>query len=268
MKFDLHTHHERCGHAQGSLREYVEAAIANGLAMIGLSDHSPLFAETEDQPYKGRTMAKSSFPAYVKEMLQLKQEYQDRIEVLAGVESDYFPEHERLYRDIYASYPLDYVIGSVHYMNGSHIFAARRWEDADEEELLRDKITYLQLIQQSARSGLFQILGHIDAIKKNIPAFASIETPALDETLKVIAEHDVAIEVNTSGTYNRCAGWFPDDDILQRACFYGIKVTFGSDAHVPDRVGDQWEQVRQRLREIGFREWAVFRQRKRMLLPL
>ncbi|SHF28944.1 PHP domain-containing protein [Seinonella peptonophila] len=40
MKFDLHTHHNRCGHAYGKIEEYIEAAIRKGLQMIGISDHS------------------------------------------------------------------------------------------------------------------------------------------------------------------------------------------------------------------------------------
>ena len=84
----------------------------------------------------------------------------------------------------------------------------------------------------------------------------------------MISEYDIAIEVNTSGKTKLVGGWYPSDEILERALFYGVKVTFGSDAHVPSRVGDEWEQVRQRLREIGYKEWAYFRQRKRYLTAL
>lgn len=40
MKFDLHTHHFRCGHADGNIRDYIEAGIQSGLQAIGISDHS------------------------------------------------------------------------------------------------------------------------------------------------------------------------------------------------------------------------------------
>lgn len=35
IPFDLHTHHQRCGHARGNIRDYIEAANRNGLGMIG-----------------------------------------------------------------------------------------------------------------------------------------------------------------------------------------------------------------------------------------
>lgn len=268
MKFDFHTHHERCGHAEGQIRDYIEKAIEHGLQMIGISDHSPFFGDEEDHPMPAIAMAQSELPAYIEEVLRLKEEYQDRIEVLLGMESDFFPEHAETYRRIYSHHPFDYIIGSVHVSNGRSIFNQKRWEGLSEAQMVREKEIYYDLIQQSARSGMFDILGHIDAMKTNFPDFARIDTIAVDETLKVIAECDVAIEVNTSGTIKLCAEWHPTHAILERALFHGVKITFGSDAHIPERVGDEWDDVRARLKEIGFKEWAIFRKRQREMIAL
>ena len=114
MAFDLHTHHNRCGHADGSLRDYVEAALAAGLETIGFSDHSPFFGEPEDHHRPWVAMAKSDFRRYLAEAAALREEYRGRIEILIGVESDFFPEHAGIYGSVYANTDLDYVIGSVH----------------------------------------------------------------------------------------------------------------------------------------------------------
>ncbi|GGE30103.1 histidinol-phosphatase [Pullulanibacillus camelliae] len=268
MVFDFHTHHERCGHATGRIQEYIEQAIAKGLQYIGISDHSPYFAEEEDHARPGLTMAKSDFPLYIEEVLQLKERYKSKIEVLLGVESDFFPEHASLYNTIYQHYPLDYIIGSVHFVNGKSIFDKQRWKGLSATDRLREKEDYYALIQQSAKSGMFDILGHIDAMKGYYPEFSEIETDVVDQTLKVIADCDVAIEINTSGKNKDCGGWYPSQQILERACYYHVIPTFGSDAHVPERVGDEWEEVRNQLKYIGFTEWAIFQKRKRILLPL
>lgn len=266
--FDFHTHHDRCGHARGTIRDYVEAAIANGLDMIGISDHSPHFYSEEEQLYPGITMAKSEFKHYVDEVLQLKEEYKDRIEILLGVESDFFPEHIEVYREQYKKYPFDYIIGSVHFVDGVNIFKKGRWDGLTDEQKIKTKETYYELIQQSAKSGLFQILGHIDAMKGFYPEFSAIQTDAIEHTLKIAAEHDLAIEINTSGKTKDCGGWYPADDILERALHYGVDVTFGSDAHVPERVGDDFELVQQKLKEIGFDKWCFFRQKQKFYAPL
>ena len=268
LKFDYHTHHYRCGHARGKIRDYIEAAIKGGLDMIGISDHSPYFASEEDQLHPHIAMGKSSFSEYVSEVLQLKEEYKGKIDVLLGVESDFFPEHINIYRQQLEQYPFDYIIGSVHTVNDISIFNRTRWDGLTEREKIETKETYFHLIEQSAKSGLFQILGHIDAMKGFYPAFCSIQTDAVEQTLKVIGEHDIAIEINTSGSTKDCGGWYPSDEILEKGLHYGVNVTFGSDAHDAERVGDDFELVRKRLKEIGYKEWAYFKEKKMYLDPL
>jgi histidinol-phosphatase (PHP family) len=268
MKFDLHTHHERCGHAVDTIRDYVEAGIKHGLQAIGISDHSPFFARKEDHAEPYIAMAKSEFSNYVEEVLRLKEAYKNKIEVLLGVESDFFPEHADVYRAVYDKYPFDYIIGSVHQTNGVSIFNKNRWKGLSEAEKVAVKETYYDQIRQSAQSGMFQILGHIDAMKGFYPSFSSIQTKAVEDTLKMIGECGLAIEINTSGNTKDCGGWYPSDDILELALHYGVEVTFGSDAHKPSRVGDEWEQVNKRLKEIGFREWVFFRQKQKVVVLL
>lgn len=268
MKFDLHTHHTRCGHAKGQIRDYIEAAIAGGLSAIGISDHSPYFANKEDHPQPSIAMPKSEFPLYVQEVLSLKREYEGKIDVLLGVESDFFPEHAELYLQEYKKYPFDYIIGSVHLSGGVSIFNRNRWKKLNDKQKVEHKEEYYNLIQQSARKKMFHILGHIDAMKGFYPEFSDIKTPKVNETLEVIAECDVAIEINTSGKTKACGGWYPSDEILERALYYGVEVTFGSDAHEPARVGDEWELVSKRLKEIGFKQWVYFKNQQKQVVPL
>ncbi|WP_407270353.1 histidinol-phosphatase [Radiobacillus sp. PE A8.2] len=268
MKFDLHTHHERCGHAIGTIEDYVKQAIDYGMGYIGISDHSPYFYSEEEQLYPGIAMGKSEFANYINEVLRLKQKYQDKIHVLLGVESDFFPDHINLYGEIYANHAFDYIIGSVHYVDDVNIFKKGRWDNLTSRQRVQLKENYYALIEESAKSGLFQILGHIDAMKGFYPAFSQIETNVIDHTLQIIGQSDVAIEINTSGKTKDCGGWYPADDILERALFHNVKVTFGSDAHTPERIGEDFDAVRHRLKEIGYKEWAYFVQKERYMTGL
>ncbi|MCM3338994.1 histidinol-phosphatase [Paenibacillus sp. MER TA 81-3] len=269
MKFDLHTHHFRCGHADGNIRDYIEAGIKHRLHVIGISDHTPYFGSDEEQPFPNIAMAKGELSNYVDEVLQLKQEYAGRIDVLLGIESDFFPEYAELYREVLSRYPFDYIIGSVHNTSGVSIFNKNRWKNLSTERKVAEKRVYYELIQDSARSGMFHILGHIDAMKGNYPAFSEIEAwDVIDDTLKVISECKVAIEINTSGKTKLSGGWYPSDEILERALHFGVDVTFGSDAHIPSRVGDEWEEVRTRLKDIGFTRWVYYKEKQKHEVPL
>ncbi|MEB1807959.1 MAG: histidinol-phosphatase [Bacillaceae bacterium] len=266
--FDLHTHHERCGHAEGTIEAYIQAAIEKDLEVIGIADHAPYFHKNEDHPSPGITMAKSDFPNYVNEVLSLKEKYSNKIQVLLGIECDFFPGQMDNYKKELQKYPFDYIIGSVHFVENISIFKKDRFEGLTEEQKRQTKEEYYRLIELSARSGMFQVLGHIDAMKGFYPEFSQIETEAIEKTLPILAESDLAIEINTSGKTKDAGGWYPSDEILERARYYNVQVTFGSDAHTPDRVGDEFNLVKQRLKEIGFKEWVYFVGKKRQSVKL
>lgn len=269
MKFDLHTHHYRCGHADGTIEDYIKAGIDAGLQVIGISDHSPYFGHEEEQPFPKIAMARSELNHYIEEVLRLKAKYEGKIDVLLGMESDYFPELFQAYRNAYANLPFDYLIGSVHQISGVSIFNRNRWKHLNEEQQIEEKRLYYKTIADSARTGVFQILGHIDAMKGYYPAFSDLPAQdTVDETLRVIADCGVAIEINTSGKTKDVGGWYPSQAILERALHYGVEVTFGSDAHVPSRVGDDWELVRAKLMEIGFKHWVYYKNKKRIEVSL
>ncbi|AIQ73100.1 MULTISPECIES: histidinol-phosphatase HisJ family protein [Paenibacillus] len=263
MKFDYHTHHNRCGHATGTVRDYVIAAIEKGLQVIGISDHTPAFALEEDLPWPGGAMAKSEFPAYVDEVLALKKEFAGQIDVMLGIEADFLPDSLDIYRSVIASYPFDYVIGSIHNFGGISIYDGEYWDGLDQAGKLATKNLYYDYVSQSAKSGLYDILGHVDALKRYFPGYSGLWTEALDFTLQTVAASDVVLEINTSD--DNCV---PDTAFLERALFHGVKVTIGSDAHEPERVGDQFEEVRKNLQAIGYREWATFHKRVRTMVSL
>jgi histidinol-phosphatase (PHP family) len=89
IRVDYHTHNVRCGHAQGQIEDYIRAAITKGLTDVGISDHSPIYWQDGNDPMPTIAMAKDELDGYVAEVLRLKDQYADRINVRLGLESDY-----------------------------------------------------------------------------------------------------------------------------------------------------------------------------------
>lgn len=266
MFVDYHTHHYRCGHAQGQLEEYVEAAIAANLDEIGLSDHSPIYHLGDDpHPRPGTAMSQHELPAYMADIQAIRERFADRIVVRLGVESDYVLGWDQHYRALWQQYPLDYVIGSVHWLDRWSIFSPRLPEGRSAADVYSE---YLRTTQAAARSGAYDIIGHLDCLKTagHIPDLSI--TPLLDETVQVLAECNVAIELNTSGWRKSIAECYPRPELLERCHHYGVPVTLGSDAHRPVDVAGRFADAVALLREIGYREIATFAQRKRRMVPL
>ncbi len=250
IRFDYHSHHQRCGHAAGEMADYIEAAKALGLAEFGVSDHCPPFFFEGDDPTPQTSMAKSELPGYVAEATALKERYAGQIAVKVGIEADFVEGWEEAYRDVLAAHPFDYVLGSVHWVGGSHIFDRTRWEREDAQATYTD---YYRLVTLAARSGLFDILSHLTAIEAYGPPLGDALARRLYPPLvEAVAAAGMAVEVNTSG-FRKMGGEdpFPNRRMLRLLAGAGVPLTFGSDAHRPDEVGYARGRVEVLLRDLG-----------------
>lgn len=264
MLVDYHTHHYRCGHASGTLEDVVKSALARGLTEIGLSDHSPIYHFDEPQPFPNTAMHPDELPRYVDEMLELRERYAGRIAVRLGIESDYILGWDDFYRELWDGYPLDFVIGSVHWLGRWNVFWRELPDGKSCEQIYEE---YFLTVQAAAKSGIFSILGHLDVPKTSGHMNGQL-TPIVRETLHVIKEADVALELNTSGwrkTVNEC---YPSPEILRYAAELGIPVTLGSDAHSPDLVGADFDRALNLLARCGFQAIARFEGRRRYMIPI
>ncbi|WP_442602045.1 histidinol-phosphatase HisJ [Paenibacillus sp. KN14-4R] len=267
MFIDYHTHHERCGHAVGTLEQYVERGIAIGLTQLGLSDHMPLLHVDPAAYLPEMAMAMEELPRYVEEALRLKDKYKDQIEIRVGLEGDYIEGYEEQIEQIIKAYPWDYVIGSVHFLGKWDVSDFRQldeWNNRDVNTVYRQ---YYDAVQKAAASGLYDFLGHIDMIKrfgyKSTEDMGSLER----ETLDIIKAHDVAIELNASGLRHQAQSMYPSREMLEYAYQIGIPVTIGSDAHQPERLAENLDLAENCLKDIGFTKLATFCSRSRRLLP-
>ncbi|MFP4974919.1 histidinol-phosphatase HisJ [Paenibacillus sp. CN-4] len=273
MLIDYHTHHERCGHAVGTLEEYVRQGIRIGLKQLGLSDHLPLIHVNPAEYYPEMAMPLEELPRYVEECLELKERYKGQIELRLGLEADYIEGYEDRIRAILEPYPWDYLIGSVHFLGEWDITDHRQvhgWEGKDPLEVYRQ---YYQAVRQSAASGIYDIIGHMDVIKRfgygPDTEEGRAEVRELERgALRQIAEAGIAMELNASGLSKPCAEMFPSRPVLEEALRLGIPLTLGSDAHDPLKLGDGLAEARQLLWDVGFREVVTFAGRRRTSVPL
>lgn len=268
MRIDYHTHHERCGHAVGTLEQYIESAIAKRMEQIGLSDHMPLLHVDPASYYPEMAMPMDELPRYVEECLKLKEKYAGRIEVRVGLEGDYIEGCEDQIASIVNAYPWDYVIGSVHFLGTWDVTDFRQVHNWEGRSVIEVYGQYYDAIRKAAATGLYDFIGHIDAIKR-FGYRPEEDAAALEEAaLQAVAKHGLAIEINAAGIHTAAKEMYPSPRMLQRANALGIPVTYGSDAHHPDRVGQKSEDAAALLRAAGYSELAVFKNRKRDTIPL
>ncbi|MFB5085564.1 histidinol-phosphatase [Symbiobacterium thermophilum] len=264
---DYHMHTVRCGHAVGAMEAYVETAIARGLGEIGFSDHVPMYWLPEERRDPTGAMAMEELEAYVSDVLRLRERYPE-IPIRLGLEADFIPGHEEELVRLLEPYPWDYVIGSVHFLddwNFDHPDLVHRYAEWDID-VLYDR--FFALERAAAESGLFDILAHIDLIKKFGHRPRRDQSEAYAALADAIARSGVAIELSTAGLRKPVGEYYPAPALLKACCARGIPVVISSDAHAPEEVGWGFAEARALALEVGFTHTARFAGRRRQMVPL
>jgi histidinol-phosphatase (PHP family) len=233
---------------------------------MGFSDHFPQYflpMAHRDPRWAVPTMA--GFREYIRAVQELQRETAQP-EILIGVEVDYRPGWCERVRSLLRPFPLDYVIGSVHQI-GDWAFDIL----ADDEEYSRRDIAdiyeeYFHIVCQAATSGLFDIIGHCDLIKKFGYRLPNGLAGHAERFAAACRAGGVAVEINTSGLRYPVQEVFPAQIILSALFAQNVPITFGSDAHRPEDVGRDLELAMHMAREAGYKKIATFRRRRREMV--
>lgn len=272
---DFHT--GPCPYTLERVEEYVRAAEAAGVDEIGVTDHchrfvefTPLFEPILKGPRRNdegvawlQHNLYESLDRYVEALVRAQQR---GLPVKIGLEVDWFSGAADLVREVLAPYPWDYILGSVHFLDGWPIDVSAQygWPDMDVETVYE---RYFRELAAAASSGLFDVLAHPDLVKKFGHRSARAEE-LYDLVVGAAAEADVAVEINTAGLRYPVGELYPAPSLLERAAAHSLAVTFGSDAHGPERIGSQFHRARAAAAAAGITHLAVYKQRQRTLVPL
>ena len=251
-------HTPLCGHAVGEPAEYVRHGIKAGLKEMGFSDHAPLVSHRDPKI----TMDFEQLPTYLKMIKEVQTQFSKEITIKISLETDFIPGFENKTRQIIEDYPYDYIIGSVHFIKtwGFDDPAQRTaWKAKDVNQVYHD---YYKLLRQSAESGMFNIIGHCDLVKKFGHRATENMFDEVRATAKVFKETGVAIEINTAGLRKPVKEMYPSLDCLKIYREAGVPLTFGSDAHAPAEVGKDFDKAGDLAKAAGYNEYLIFKQRK------
>lgn len=259
---NYHTH-SRFSDGSAEPEEYVLEAIRQGFAALGFSEHSVLPFENTFALQPGNENA------YVAEIGRLQQVYKDQLEILLALETDFIPGISFGFAGLKSMLGLDYIIGSVHLVKSSHQDKLwfidgpkRETYDNGLNELFNGDIrkgvtAYWHQINQMLGEESFDVLGHLDKIKMhNQGRWFNEEdkwyTNLVNETIALIAQKGVIVEVNTRGIYKgRCESLFPGEYILRQLGERKVPVILSSDAHQPDELSRWFEVSKVILKNCG-----------------
>ena len=265
-------YHSHCSFCDGTDQPeaYVQCALEKELLAYGFSSHAPV-------PFDCNwCLHISNAEAYRSQIRQLQRDYADQLQIYCGLEVDYIPgvigpDHPTIGR-----LELDYTIGSVHFVDafandqpweidGSHGLFMRGLHEIFGDDIRRAVSRYFALTRQMVREECPDVVGHLDKIKIQNEAgglFSEGEEwyrSEVEQTLRVIADAGVPVEVNTRGIYKKkTTETYPSRGVLERMRQLNIPIMLNSDAHHPDEIIRGFPEAARQLLAVGYREvWVL-----------
>jgi histidinol-phosphatase (PHP family) len=239
--------------------DYIAPALAAGLKEIGFSEHITLFREPEHW-----NMYPANVFSYINHLDHIRKNT-NHIKIRTGLEVDFIESKESEISDFLAPLALDYVIGSVHYLGEKTVDSGPEFYEGKNIDNLFE--SYFNLVCKAVASGLFDIIGHCDLIRiYGYRPTIDLE-PIYRKMAGIMKKYDVAFELNTNGRNRPLADFYPDRRFLNIFHEENVPVCVNSDAHMPARVGQYFDEAYDLLRYTGFTEMAVFEKRVRKMIP-
>ena len=257
-KTDYHMH-SNYSDGRSAPEDYIEPALAAGLREIGFAEHITLFKDLEDW-----NMDPAIITSYINNIETLRN-ITKTIKIKTGLEVDFIEGKEEEINAFLDPLPLDYVIGSVHYLGEKTVDVGPEFFEGKNIDALYE--SYFDAVSAAVASGVFDIIGHCDLIRIYGFKPSYDPEPLYRKMARIMKTYNVAFEVNTNGRNRPLADFYPDRKFLHIFQEENVPVCVNSDAHFPARVGQYFDEAYELLRYIGFDEMAVFDKRVRRMIP-
>ena len=276
MFADYHVHSAYSDDSEYPLEQVIRDAVAMGMDEICLTDHVDYgikvdWDEGGEIPYYGsRPRMNVDYPRYMAQLHELQQRYGDRIRIKIGLEFGMQTHTIPRYRALFARYPLDFVILSIHQVDDQEFWTQDFQRGRTQQEYHERYYEELLAVMQEYKD--YSVLGHLDSItrydKQGVYPFRRVRS-IIEQILRCAIEDGKGIEVNTSSHRYGLSDTTPSVEILKLYRELGGTIlTIGSDSHAPAYLGTHITETRALLRELGFRQFCTFDRMQPVFHPL
>lgn len=273
MLADYHVHTEFSDDSDYPMEQVVLDAIDLGLDELCFTDHvdygikrdwddpaGVLYREGGPGEPEAIPLANVDYPRYEKRFQELKQRYEDKIALKLGLEFGMQTHTIPQYQKLFAKYPFDFIILSVHQVEDKEFWNQDFQAGHTQQEYIERYYTELLALVQQYHD--YSVLGHLDLIVRYDLAgkypFEALKS-VLTEILQTVIADGKGIEINTSSHRYGLDDLTPAREILKLYRELGGRiVTIGSDSHKPEHLGAYIAETKQELRALGFTEFCTF----------
>jgi len=243
--YDFHIHTTVSFDGKQTARQVVDAAKKTGLQEICFTDHVDYDpkADVQTMIFDPNTYS-AAYDGLEATGLAIR----------LGMEFGMTPDNVSLFREKLRERRYDFILGSVHFVDGLDVYFPEYWEGKTAFGAQRDFLEQTLACVQAHED--FDVLAHLTFLSKSpanpekVPIPYDSHRKVLDEILKELVKKGKGLELNTSGV-DRRVGFLPGQEYFVRCRELGGRiVTVGSDAHTPNRVGQYCGDACRILKEL------------------
>lgn len=263
---DLHVHTDNSPDGNHSAMFICEKAELTCLRALAFCDHCEIDSFYDEQ-YDKRIRS-----AYF-EVAMAQSAFRGKVLVLEGIELGQPHYNPDLAKKVLEKREYDQVIGSIHNLPDTQDFYFMESFTQDSAEKYFD--LYLDEILNMLEWGDFDVLAHLTYPLRYFHSKSGINIDMAkykkktDEILRLTAEKEKALEINTAGLRQPINKLSPELDVVKRFKELGGKyVTYGSDAHFADDLAAGLDTAYDTMKAAGFNEMTLFQQRTPLLMPI
>ena len=262
---DMHVHSHFSSDSVETPEAIIETAITKGFSYIYFTDHHDM--DFPIHPSAPTMDFQLDFSSYINALLNLKEQYRDKIEVRLGVEQGICPETAPRISSLSNQYPFDFIIGSSHLSsltNGDPYYPAY-YEGKTNIEAYREY--FMSEVENVKLTDGFDVYGHLDYAVRYCPDTSFVYhfedyRDIFEVLLKLLIEKGKGIEINTTGI-KKIGYPHPHIEALKLYKSLGGEIiTIGSDAHKKEDIGYGFDVAEELLKSVGFKYYTVFKERK------
>lgn len=270
MFADYHVHTEFSDDSLYPMEDVVRDALQMGMDEICITDHVDYGVKEDWDSGKeilyrgGEPIANVDYPAYMEKIRILKEQYEGRIRIRTGMEFGVQMHTIPQYEALFARYPFDFIILSVHQVEDKEFWTQDFQRGRSKKEY--NERYYEEMLSLVKNYKDYSVLGHMDLLKRydeaGIYPFEKLK-PMIEEILKIVIADGKGIEINTSSHRYGLDGTMPSGEILRLYRELGGEIiTIGSDSHKPEQLGTYIEESKALLKEMGFQKFCTYEKMK------
>lgn len=262
---DNHVHSDNSPDGNHSCMFICENAVAKGIRALAITDHCETDVYYEDR------YDRSTMHAYF-ETLKAKASYLGKLVVLRGLELGEATYDIPTAEKIIKRQEYDIIIGSIHNLRKTtDFYFIESFEVKQAYDMMEQYIKELILLTDW---GKFDTLAHITYplryyyAKSGITIDMSRFQSLTDELLSLLAEKELALELNTGGLRQPIRKLSPEADLVKRFRELGGKyITFGSDAHYAEDLASNFDKALEAAKYAGFHSCVFYQNHQPMEIP-